>query len=109
MDIYTRPINLLVRGGNQYYSTLLGSILSILTFLALISYTGYQLQLMSGNEDYFSKLEVYEDEYSSNEPFYSQEIGFHIAAAISDYSNTKEIIEDPTYGEVVFMRKNWDT
>lgn len=64
---------------------------------------------MWDHEDYFSKLEVYEDEYSSNEPFNSREIGFHIAAAISDYSDSKEIIEDPTYGEVVFMRKNWDT
>ena len=63
---------------------------------------------METHEDYYSKLEIYEDFYSSNEPFNSAEIGFHIAAAITDYTNSTELIEDPTYGEVVFLQKFWD-
>ena len=63
---------------------------------------------METREDYYSKLEIYEDAYSSNEPFNSAEIGFHIAAAVTDYTNSTELIEDPTYGEIVLLRKSWD-
>ena len=60
--------------------------------------------------DYFSKLEIYEDFYSSSEPFNSTELGFHIAAALTDYNakNSSAIIDDPTYGELVFLNKKWD-
>ena len=37
-------------------------------------------------------------------------MGFHIAAALTDYNskNSSAIIEDPTYGELVFLNKKWD-
>ena len=108
VDLYSRPIDLLVGHGTQKYSTLCGSMLSILTLIAIIGYSIYQIQLMMNHEDYFSKLEVYEDEFSFNEPFRASEIGFHIAAAITDYTDSNDVIEDPTYGEIVFLRKSWD-
>ena len=61
--------------------------------------------------DYFSKLEIYEDFFTSNDPFNSAEMGFHIAAALTDYNskNSSAVIEDPTYGELVFLNKKWNS
>ena len=108
MDIYTRPINLLVQGTNQYYSTGCGTILTLITYVLVILYAVYQIQLHIENTDYQLNFEVHTDEYDSYDVFNSNEMRFYVAAGIADYSdeNYGKIIEDPTYGEIQFFRKN---
>ena len=60
------------------------------------------------HKDYTVKFEEYEGYYSKSEPFDASDIGFYVAAGITDYTNTKNIVEDPTYGEIVFIRKYVD-
>ena len=76
----------------------------------ILYYASYQVHLMRERKDYQANLEVYEYEYGPNESFSSSDLGFHIAAGLSDYTaeNKDKIIEDPTYGEIVFFRKEWN-
>ena len=73
----------------------------------ILYYASHQVHLMRERKDYQANLEVYEYEYGPNESFSSSDLGFHIAAGLSDYTaeNKDKIIEDPTYGEIVFFRK----
>ena len=108
MDIYTRPINLLVQGTNQYYSTGCGTILTLVTYVLVMLYAVYQIQLHNDNSDYQLNFEEHVDEYDDNDIFKSSD-GFHFAAGLTDFSgeNYDKIIEDPTYGQIKFYRKAW--
>ena len=109
VDIYTRPINFLVQGTNQYYSTGCGTILTLITYVLVILYAVYQIQLHNDNSDYQLNFEEHVDEYGDNDIFKSSDIGFHFAAGLTDFSeeNMGKIIEDPTYGQIKFYRKAW--
>ena len=83
--------------------------MTIITLLFIAGYFIYQMIEMAGNEGYSTQLRIEEDVFSSDDPFDLDEIGFMIAAGITDYdNNSTSLIEDPTYGEVMIFRKHWN-
>ena len=63
-DLYSRPISLLIPGGEDAYGTSFGSLLSLFTVIAVMSYTIYQIMLIADPSDYVYKLEVEEDVFT---------------------------------------------
>lgn len=52
LDLYRRPFMFLLPDKMPMYRSLLGSVLSILTVVAIISYATYKLIQLEGLEDY---------------------------------------------------------
>ena len=100
---------LLLPGNYNRYRTFLGSCLTIFTFVLISAYFGFQMAEMFANADYSTQLQIQEDVFSSDDPFDTDEIGFTIAVGITDYKESTNLIEDPTYGEVKIFRKHWNS
>ena len=85
---------------------MLGSILSIVTVVSLLTYAAIQLQVMYAKEDYRVQLRVEPDYFSSGEPF-GPEQGFFIAMTLADI-NSKAVKLDPSIGELNFYHTLYD-
>ena len=83
------------------YRTILGSVLSIITFALILGYGSYKIMDLVYYKDF--KLLKFEKEnfYDMREPF-TNEDGLMIAAAITAYDSETEPIEDPEVGEIKF-------
>ena len=83
------------------YRTILGSVLSIITFTLILGYGSYKITNLIDYDDF--KLLKFEKEnfYDMKEPFTSKE-GLMIAAAISGYDSERNPIEDPEVGTIKF-------
>ena len=81
------------------YRSLAGAIFSLLTFLLVISYAAYKIVDLMQFNDYTLQL-------AEKEKFYETEVslspsdGFNLAAAVTAYDGSDEIIEDPSIGTV---------
>ena len=84
-DLYEKPFNFLMPDHRDRYRTILGSFLSILTFVLVLAYAGYKFGNLVSYKDY--KLMKFEQEnfYSMREPFTSEH-GFMLAAGVSEYN-----------------------
>ena len=109
IDFYSQPVRLMLPKQADRYRTVLGSCLSILTFVFVVIYFGYQMVGMVDYDGYSTELRIEEDVFTPNDPFNSEDIGFAIAVGITDYLGGTEWIEDPTYGEVKIFRKYWNS
>ena len=91
---------------NQY-RTILGSFLSIVTFMLVLGYAGYKFtDLVEFNDYKLMKVEQ-ENYYGMRDPFGSKH-GFMIAASVSRYDGDTEPIEDDEIGTVKLIKKTWD-
>ena len=107
LDIYRQPFRLLLPDGHDSYRTLIGALLSILTFLTLLTYGSYKITRLVNFEDYQVGMYTLEDHYAPNATFGSAD-GFVVAAAITAYDGSTEDITDPEIGEIKFYLKQWD-
>ena len=107
-DLYEKPFNFLMPDHRDRYRTILGSFLSILTFVLVLLYAGYKFGNLVNYEDY--KLMKFEQEnfYPMREPFTSDH-GFMLAAGVSKYNGETEPLEDPEIGTVKIYKKTWDS
>ena len=71
---------------SEYYSTCLGTCLSILCFLILISYGSYKIQDLLIYKDY-SLFEVKELNYYQDDDAFTTYDGFHIAAGLISFED----------------------
>ena len=107
MDVYRQPFRLLLPDGHDTYRTLIGSLLSLLTFVTLLMYGSYKVTRLVQSEDYKVSMHVLEDHFASNETFGSTD-GFVVAAAMTRFDGSNEDITDPEIGEIRFYLKHWD-
>ena len=80
---------------------MLGSLLSILTVVSLLTYTAVQLQVMCAKEDYKVQLRDEVDYFSRDAPF-GREQGFFVALGLTD-ENSLNVELDPSIGELGFF------
>ena len=83
------------------YRTILGAMLTIITFTLILGYGSYKVtDLIEYNDFKLLKFEK-ENFYDMREPFTSNE-GLMVAAAITGYDSNKIPIEDPEVGTIKF-------
>ena len=94
---------------SEYYSTCLGTCLSIFCFLILISYGSYKIQDLLKYSDY-NLFEVKELHYYKDDDAFTTDDGFHIAAGVISFEDDPEVgtKEDPEIGTLKFYMKAWD-
>ena len=94
---------------SEYYSTCLGTCLSIFCFLILVSYGGYKLQDLLIYSDY-SLFKVNELHYYKDSDAFTTDDGFHIAAGVVSFEDDPNdgTYEDPEIGTLKFYMKSWD-
>ena len=84
---------------------MLGSLLSIVTVVSLLTYATVQLQVMYGREDYRVQLRD-EVDYFSRWAKFGRDQGFFVAFGMtSDKLLNVEL--DPSIGELHFYQKIW--
>ena len=80
--------------------------MSILTVFLLIIYSVYKLNTMIGIKDYKIQMQNFENYYSHTDEWGSDN-GFTLAACLTAYDGSREVIEDPSIGQLKFYRKGW--
>ena len=109
LDIFRKPFYFLMPDESEYYSSCLGTCLSILCFLILLSYGGYKIQDLMIYNDYnlfiVNELHYYKD----SDPFTTGD-GLHIAAGVISFEDDPSVgtKEDPEIGMLKFYLKHWD-
>ena len=107
LDYFKQPLHLVLPDGRKQYNTCLGSLLSIITFFTLITYSFYRL-LQSINLDDYTVLEQHYENYYNGTNFFGYVDEFIVAAGLSDYSGGKnKNITDPTMGQLRFIMKSY--
>ena len=105
LDVYSRPFQLLLPGNRDKYKTLLGSFLTILTGVVLLSYAVLKFNDLIEHEQYTLQQDFQENFFDESDQFSSN---FHVAAGLSPYDASPEPIEDPTYGQLKMYYFQWD-
>lgn len=98
-----------MRNEQTAYRTLIGSILSCLTFGLVGLLAIYKLIALVNFENYRYQLNKNYNHYEANEEFGHKE-NFAVAFGVSDYFSVEERllpIEDPSIGEVKLYIKWW--
>ena len=107
IDIYRRPFLLLFPDQRNYHRTLIGSVFSVITIMAILGYALLRIEdLLS---EYKILDQVQENYFDHNDTFTTND-GFSIAAGIVqiDTEATGPSIEDPEIGTLKMYRKTWD-
>ena len=106
LDIYRTPFLFKLPDNKERYRTFLGAILSVLTIIAVLAYGGYKFLVLFDYADYKVQAAVSENFYDLMDSFESPK-GFNIAAGVTRYDSTAEVVEDPDYGTVKFYLKSY--
>ena len=106
IDLYRQPFRLRLPDNSDYYKTMLGSILSIITIVSLLTYTAVQLQVMYAREDYVVQLRD-ELDYFSPEDSFGREQGFFVAFGLASL-DSMHVELDPSIGEIHFYQRKYD-
>mmetsp|Transcript_4251 Transcript_4251/g.5291 ORF Transcript_4251/g.5291 Transcript_4251/m.5291 type:complete len:118 (+) Transcript_4251:34-387(+) len=97
LDIYPKPFYFLMPDSQPRYRSLLGSVLSVCTVLAIFSYAAFKLHRLMRLVDYQVNI-VNEDHYYDSSFTFSQAEGFSVAAAVTAFDGEEEPIEEPSIG-----------
>ena len=108
-DIYKEPFYFLMSDGVEGYRTLLGSCLSIWTFVVLLLYAMYKIIALAEYEDYQINKRTLENFFPIDQTITSTEHKFWIAAGVTAFDGQSEVIEDPAIGTIKFYMKVWDS
>ena len=109
LDLFRRPFNFLLPDDQSKYRTFLGGILSIVTFVILLSYGGYNLALHY-NRSEFTINQTRQSYYFDLDENFSNSDGLAIAGAILGYDSNgmEDYYVDPEIGQLKFILKSWD-
>ena len=89
------------------YRSLAGSCFSLFTIILVISYAAYKLIDLLELNDYKLQEAVQENFFTAEVPLTPQDHGFMVAAAITAYDGSSEVIEDPEIGTLKMYIKYW--
>ena len=89
------------------YRTMLGSFLTVLTFILCLSYGSYKITDLLDYKD-FTLFRFEKENYYEMRDTLTSKNGLMIAAGISGYDNVQDNIEDPEIGTIKLMKKTWD-
>ena len=94
--------------GYNTYSSFVGSVLSIVTFVIILMYGSYKLTKLIDGQDFRVRVHTHENEFATNSTFGMVD-GFTVAAALTIFDGSNADITDPEVGELKFYLKRWDT
>ena len=94
-------------GSKGRFKSYIGAILTLFSAFLLIGYILAKGQVWFGmiDIDVMSAKQV--SYFESGETFSAAEDRFFVAAALTEYNNDPEPIEDPSYGKFVFEHFRW--
>ena len=89
------------------YRTFVGSILSLITIVTLLTNGPYKLTKLVDTQDFRVRMQIQENEYEVNTTFGFSD-GLMVAAAMTAFDGSSVDIQDPEVGEVKFYLESWD-
>lgn len=90
------------------YKSYMGAAVSIIFILLSATFLYKKLTVLVQNSHIMVTSKLLEDVISQDEKF-SNEQGLFVAAALTEYNNESEPIDDPLYGKLSFSRYSWDS
>ena len=106
-DFYKQEFHWILPDNNDMYRSLVGSTMSILTQLIILTFAMYKLAEMSDNAEYQVLTSRKDYFYDLTDDVNYEQANFVIAAAVTDYDGNQEDITDPSIGEIKFYKKRW--
>ena len=86
LDIYKRPLRLILPDQNDYYRTLSGTILSLLTFVLLTSYGIFKMDKLINLRE-FQVLQAFRVHYYKDLDTFGIDSGFAFAAGLVEWDD----------------------
>lgn len=106
LDIYKEPFLLQLPDKQDKYQTMSGAILSVLTFVLLLSYAIVKIDDLISLQDYRVQYTKVSDHFSNRDTF-GYDDGFMLAAGLVQWDEGEGQIEDLSFGQVKFYLKSW--
>ena len=107
LDFYKQEFHWILPDNNDMYRSLVGSTMSILTQLIILTFAVYKLAEMSDNAEYQVLTSRKDYFYELTDDVNYEDANFVIAAAVTDYDGNQKDITDPSIGEIKFYKKRW--
>ena len=107
LDIYRQQLKFQLPDGKNEYRSFVGSVLTLLTFINLLSFIVYKLLALVSFSEYTFQHHTQENYFDSEDIFKASDSNFMVAAGITAYDGSSEIITDPSIGELKFYKKGW--
>ena len=92
---------------NDRYKTQLGACLSVLTIIVMLSFASYKMSVLLTQSDY-KVLERSEADYFESTDEFGVAQHFQVAAGLTTFDNTSEVLDDPAYGTLKFYSVSWN-
>ena len=89
------------------YRTMLGSFLTIITFILVLGYGSYKITDLTDYKD-FTLFRFEKENYYDFRDALSSKEGLMIAAGITSFTDDQNAIEDPSIGTIKLITKSWD-
>ena len=107
LDMFSQQFEMKLDGSKGRFKSYIGAILTLFSTFLLIGYILAKGQVWFGmiDIDVMSAKQV--SYFESGETFSAAEDRFFVAAALTEYNNDPEPIEDPSYGKFVFEHFRW--
>mmetsp|Transcript_3956 Transcript_3956/g.4738 ORF Transcript_3956/g.4738 Transcript_3956/m.4738 type:complete len:225 (-) Transcript_3956:1540-2214(-) len=108
LDLYKQPFRLLLPDGSDQYKSFLGSLLSILTVMTLLSYATYKFSSLVSYSDYKVQVSNEENFYNADDKFGFPD-GYMISAGLVTYDGKSDRVEDPSIAQLKFYAKVYNS
>ena len=92
--------------GNESLKSIVGSFMSLILIGILLLFTYLKADVLINKKD-VDVLSTINDNFYTPDDIINSENGFRVAAAFTAFDSNKEVILDPTYGELVFKHYYW--
>ena len=105
-DLFSTHFMFKLPDRRENYRTTVGSAFTILMLVTLLIYGSFKLIILYELSDYSITIAVQEYFFDLTQPFTDKD-GFAIAATITAYDGSPEVIEDEEYATLEFYLKYW--
>ena len=110
VDQFGSMFNMRLEDGQTSKNSIIGSLMSILFFIVLGSYTLIKFDVLYNRKRDVDVISTVNDMfYDFNDQFNHRQNGFNFAVAFSAYDNDPEPRLDPSYGKLQFNHYEWGT
>ena len=83
-----------------------GAIFTLILILIILTYAGYKFNVLAQMHEYHVSKETYQYHFDKTDQFGVND-GFAIAAAITGFGISENLIEDERIGTIEFYLKSW--
>ena len=106
IDLFGQRFTVKLDGALSLHKSYMGAVLTLLLLTCVFLFTYAKFMSIIQNHEIDIVAALIEDNFTFEDKFTNKD-GFWVAFGITNYDNNAEIVEDPTYGELIIEHYGW--